>query len=238
MTSSKAIYLRVSKDDLDESKQLVAIKQKFGIEDALILQEKISAYSEEAQERRLVFQDLKRRIVEGEINQVYIFSVERLERNIVRLFEFYFFCEAHNCQIHSVMQDIPNKQHNEKPVQTFLRYINVLLFGYKGQEESYTISYRTKSAIETNDKTTNKFSYQGNKWGKQFKGLDGNNVEMSQKDLEKLQKTILSEIERYESTKRTGYYAKIVDLVAQKYKISISKAYISILKKQLTEVDQ
>jgi len=229
MTSSKAVYLRVSKKDLDEEKQLTAIQSKFNLTDPVILQEKISAYDEVAQEKRTEFQQLKNLILEGEVNEVYIFSIERLERNIVRLFEFYFFCEAHNTKIYSVMQDIPNKEHEEKPMQTFMRYINVLLFGYKGQEESYTTSYRTKSArVKKNNLT---YSYKGNKWGKQFKGLSGDNVEMSQKDLEGLQKLILSEISKHESIGEKGYYSKIVELVGKKYKISISKAYISLLKK-------
>lgn len=225
---SKAIYLRVSRDDLTLDKQLTAIQNKFTVDDPLIIEEKISAYDEVKQEKRIDFQKLKTSISEGIIDEVYIFSVERLERNIVRLFEFYFFCEAHDCKIYSVMQDIPNRRENEKPMETFLRYINVLLFGYKGQEESYTISYRTKSAVENHNNNT--YSIKGNKWGKQFKGLDGNNVEMTQEDLEKLQAFIHREIKRCESLGMKGYYKLIIDKVANKYEISISKAYISVLK--------
>jgi hypothetical protein len=126
------------------------------------------------------------------------------------------------------MQDIPNRIDNEKPMETFLRYINVLLFGYKGQEESYTISYRTKSAVENHNNNT--YSIKGNKWGKQFKDLDGNNVEMNQDELENLQAFIHREIKKCENVGQKGYYKFIIDKVAYKYKISISKAYISVLK--------
>lgn len=228
MTNSKAVYLRVSKKDLDEEKQLTAIKLKFVVDDAQVLREKVSAYDEIKQEKRFEFQLLKSKILSGEVNEVYIFSVERLERDIVRLFEFYFFCEAHDCKIHSVMQDIPNKVYDEKPMETFLRYINVLLFGYKGQEESYTTSYRTKSAVEI--KKNNTYSYKGNKWGKPFTGLDGNKVIMEQVKLEKIQNTILKEIRKHESLGEKGYYKFIVDKIAKEYKIKISKPYISILK--------
>lgn len=230
MTSSSAIYLRVSKEDLDESKQLTAINERFNVDDCIIFREKLSAYTEIAQEKRKEFQDLKNLIVEGKIKKVYIFSVERLERNIIRLFEFYFFCEAYDCEIHSVQQDIPNKRDNEKPIDTFLRYVNVLLFGYKGQEESYTISYRTKSALDNTIKN-NTYSVNGNKWGKQFTGLDGNNVHLDQNKLQNMQKTIIDEIRRCESINKKGYYAKIINMVKTKYKITISKGYISVLKK-------
>lgn len=227
--SSSAIYLRVSKEDLDESKQLTAIQDKWGVSNAIIFREKLSAYTEVAQEKRKEFQELKRLILEGEVNKVYIFSVERLERNIIRLFEFYFFCEAYECEIHSVQQDIPNKVPNEKPIQTFLRYVNVLLFGYKGQEESYTISYRTKSAKDNKIKH-NTFSVNGKKWGKQFKDLEGNNVELDEKELRSMQNSILKQMSHYESTKKRGYYPKIIEFVAIKYKIRISKAYLTGLK--------
>lgn len=225
---NKAIYLRVSRDDLTLDKQLNAIQQKYKVIDPVVIEEKISAYDEVKQEKRLEFQRLKTLISEGEINEVYIFSVERLERNIVRLFEFYFFCEAHDCKIYSVQQDIPNRKENEKPMETFLRYINVLLFGYKGQEESYTISYRTKSAVDNTNNNT--YSIKGNKWGKQFKGLDGNNVDVSLEELEKIQRFILREIDKFESLRQKGYYKLIIDKVANKFKIKISKAYISVLK--------
>lgn len=227
--SSSAIYLRVSKEDLDESKQLTAIEDRFNVSEPRIFREKMSAYTEDAQEKRKEFQELKRLILEGEVDKVYIFSVERLERNIVRLFEFYFFCEAYECEIHSVQQDIPNKVLNEKPIQTFLRYVNVLLFGYKGQEESYTISYRTKSAQDKKIKH-NTFSVNGNKWGKQFKDLKGNNVELDEKQLKKMQSYILSSIEYHEMHKKRGYYPQIIQSVAKKYNIKISKAYLSVLK--------
>lgn len=227
--SSSAIYLRVSKEDLDESKQLTAIQESFNIDDPIIFREKLSAYTEIAQEKRTNFQELKKGIMNNEINKVYIFSVERLERNIIRLFEFYFFCEAHNCEIHSVQQDIPNKIDNEKPIQTFLRYVNVLLFGYKGQEESYTISYRTKSARDKKVKH-NTFSVNGNKWGKQFKDLEGNNVEINQNKLKEIQSFILSLIKKQETNNKKGYYPFIIKKVEEKYKIKISKAYLSVLK--------
>lgn len=226
--SSKAIYLRVSRDDLDESKQKTAILHKYKIRDYSEIKEKLSAYAEEKQELRTEFQRLKTAISNQEITDVYIYSVERLERNIIRLFEFFFFCEAHECRIHSVMQDIPNREPNETPMQTFLRYVNVLLFGYKGQEESYTISYRTKQAFEKHNNNT--FSYKGNKVGKQFTSLDGDKITITAKKLNQLQTRITKLIDKYESTKTKGYYPYIIDTIEKEYNIKLSKAYISIHK--------
>jgi DNA invertase Pin-like site-specific DNA recombinase len=226
--SSKAIYLRVSKEDLDESKQLVGIQNKYHLIGATIYKEKISAYLDEKQELRTAFQQLKQDIIEKKITEVYIYSIERLERNIIRLFEFYFFCEAHDCKIYSVQQDIPNKKDSERPMDTFLRFVNVLLFGYKGQEESYTISYRTKEAFEKHNNNT--FSYKGNKVGKRFTDLDGNTIEISAVRLNKLQKRIKELIRHYSELKYKSYYKEIIETIGQEYKIKISKAYISILK--------
>ena len=224
----RAVYLRVSRDDLDESKQFTGIQKKFNLSEFKIYKEKVSAYAEEKQESRSIFQQLKKDILEQRIHELYIYSVERLERNIIRLFEFYFFCEAHECKIFSVQQDIPNKKENEKPMDTFLRYVNVLLFGYKGQEESYTISYRTKEAFEKHNNNT--FSYKGNKVGKRFTGINGKTIEIDARKLHKLQNRIRQLLLHYEELKYKSYYNEIIETISKEYKIKISKAYISVLK--------
>jgi len=226
--SSSAIYLRVSREDLDESKQLVAIQTKYNIQDHIIIREKLSAYQEEKQEKRVQFQELKDKILNQEVTDVYIYSVERLERNIVRLFEFFFFCEAHNCRIHSVMQDIPNKVPNETPQETFLRYVNVLLFGYKGQEESYTTSYRTKQAFEKHNNNT--FSYKGNKVGKQFTDINGDKVTVTHKTLHKMQNRIKALIKEYTEKGYKSYYKEIIEIIKKEFNIQVSKAYLSVIK--------
>lgn len=228
MTNSKAVYLRVSKEELDESKQLEGIKSKYDVKDAYIFREKQSAYQEDKQEKRVEFQRLKENIVEGWINEIYVYSIERIERNIIRLFEFFFFCEAHNVQIYSVMQNIPIKKENETPSETFLRYINVLLFGYKGQEESYTTSYRTKQAFQKKHNAS--FSYKGNKVGKPFCNLQGDKINLSAKKLNSLQKRIIQLINSYEEMGYKSYYKRIIDKIGIEFNLKISKSYISKLK--------
>ena len=129
------------------------------------------------------------------------------------------------------MQDIPNREDDEKPMMTFLRYVNVLLFGYKGEEESYTISYRTKSAVDTKSKKTT-YSYRGNKWGKQFKDLKGENKSISQEELEKMRSFIRRKIKYFESNGEKGYFDSIIKDVAKKFGLRVSKPYLSGIKNE------
>lgn len=228
--SSKAIFIRVSNDDLSYEKQIPAIINKFNlnINECRIYKEKISAYKDEVQEQRTDFIDLQRDIENGIIKELYVFKIDRLQRNIERSLSFYFFCKGFNCPIYSVNEPQLNLDFGDDAIGIYIKYNLVLASAYLGQAESENTSIRTKSAVENTNNNT--FSYKGNKWGKQFTSLDGNKIIITAKKLDQLQTRITELIDKYESTKTKGYYPYIIDTIEKEYNIKLSKAYISIHK--------
>jgi DNA invertase Pin-like site-specific DNA recombinase len=215
------IYLRVSKEELDENTQLPEILKCFPkLNNYKILQEKVSAYKEKDQKNRVEFIKLKCMIEKGEVDNLYVYSLERLERNIIRMFEFYFFCEANGCRIHGALQPSLELDFEDNPVGTFSRYQQVLMFGLLGENESYLTSQRTRKSVRIKEGVT--LSKNGNKWGKKLKDSKGNYVELSARQYINLKKYIKQNI--------TLRQDRIVDLVEKKYTVKVSKAFITGVK--------
>ena len=149
---SKAIYLRVSRDDLNEATQLPEILEYFKLKESevIILQERESAYQDKKQIKRIEFLKLKQLIKDKKIKDLYVFSLERIERNIMRLFQFFFFCEDNGCKIHGKLQPTLDFNFDDSPMGKFSRYQQLLIFGLLAENESYMTSQRTKKAVESN----------------------------------------------------------------------------------------
>lgn len=226
---SKAIYVRVSRDDLNSDKQIPDIIKHFNLTEYELFQEIESAYKEDKQKNRLEFTRLKDVIEDGIIKDVYVFSTERFERNVERMFEFFFFCQANNCNIHSVLQNIIQKKEDEEPIEKMIRYFNVLLYGFMGEEESFKTSKRTKQSFHKVNGIT--YSYKGNKVGKPFTDTQGNTISLTEDELKDVQDKILELVKTYEKKGNKGYYKEIIEKIAQIYSIQVSKAYISKLRK-------
>ena len=228
----KVIYLRVSTEELDESTQLPEILKGFKLKEdnCVILRERISAYKEEAQVNRKEFIKLKSMIEREEVSDVYVYSLERLERNIIRLFEFFFYAEAHSCRVHGLLQPSLDLPFEDNPIGTFSRYQQVLMFGLLGENESYMTSKRTRKAVITKEGKLTK-SYKGNKWGSSLHYETGKPVSLKvqQEIYTSIQKSIL----RYEKMKYKSYYGYIIVSIKNTFKVKISKAYISKIRKEL-----
>lgn len=223
------IYLRVSKEDLDESTQLPEILKAFpNLKKYKILREKISAYKEDAQKNRSEFIKLKDMISNNEVKNVYVYSLERLERNIIRLFEFYFFCEANGCRIHGALQPSLELEFEENPTGTFSRYQQVLIFGLLGENESYMTSKRTKKSVRKKNGIT--MSKDGNKWGGQIRALpehskyylkNGNGyARLDEDDIAELHKYIKRLL-------KTNSRTRVLEIIKEKKYLILSHAYIS-----------
>ena len=226
----KVVYLRVSRDDLDESTQLPEILKAFNLneEDVLILRERISAYNEDVQKDRTEFIKLKKMVEEGVVTDVYVYSLERIERNIIRMFEFFFYCEANNCKVHGVKQPSLELPFENNPVGTFSRYQQVLIFGLLGENESYMTSERTKKSVVRKENKITK-SYKGNKWGRSLKYPDGRKVGLDKQ--EKIYTNIRISILEYERLKFKSYYDLIIKKIENDFGVKISKSYIVNIKK-------
>lgn len=216
------IYLRVSNEDLDESDQLPPILETFDLKESecLVLRERVSAYKEKDQYKRTEFIKLKALVDEGKVSDIYVYSLERIERNIIRTFEFFFFCEYKGCRIHGVLQPSLELEFEDSPIGTFSRYNQVLIYGLLGENESYMISKRTKKSIRKTSGGVTTSSY-GNKWGSKYKDLDGKPVD-DIKVIECMRRRIKFLVDV------KGMRAKeIKEDIAKKFKIQISDMTVS-----------
>jgi len=217
----KVIYLRVSDEESERKDQLPVILKQFNLskDSCLVLEETISAYKEEVQKNRLAFLKLKELIESDMVSDIYVYSTERIERNMIRFFEFFFYCEAKGCKIHSVLQPILDYEFDDSLMSKYARYNQVLLLGFLAQNESWLISERTKKSFET--KKGVGVSKKGNIWGDKLRDLDGNKVDISVE--QKIE--VFQRIKYLLKLGKTG--TEIIEDIAKKYRLGISKMLVS-----------
>jgi len=228
----KVIYLRVSTKDLDESTQLPEILRTFNLQekDCLILCERISAYDDSKQSDRSKFIQLKEMIENGEVSDVYTYSLERFERSIQRMLEFFFFCEARGCKMHSSLQPYLNnmfpktidKALAKNPIYLFIKYMMALIYGFVAQNESFFISQRTSKAVVRGKVTT---SYKGNKWGDKYRDLHNNRIDLPIKTIESLRRRV-----KFLAIEKKWRAKEIVSDIEKNYKVKISVMTVSNIK--------
>jgi len=211
---TKAIFLRVSKKELNEKTQLPKILNHFNLKESecIILFEKISGYKKEVQKNRKAFQELEELVANKEIKEVFVYSLERLQRNIDRLLHFYFFCRINGVELFSYLQPEINQFKEDKPIDTFLKYQSVLTNGFMAEQESFLISQRTKKSFSLNDEGQT-ISYKGNRVGRRSKV----NEEIKQEILNLM---------------RSMSYEEIRKEIKEKYDINVSKGYLSKIKNE------
>jgi len=215
----KAIMLRVSKKELNEKTQLPVILKYFKLkkEDCIILSEKISGYNADVQEKRTEMNKLIELVETRQIKEIYVYSLERLYRNIDWLLEFYFKCRKNNVKIYSYLQPEINNIRGDTPVYQFLQLISVLISGFMGMQESFLISERTKKAFSVNE-DGERISYKGNKAGKR--------LDLGDYNMELIRESIMDRIPY-------SYIMKEVKKAGGK----ISKGKLSQIKKELFQED-
>lgn len=234
---TKAIYMRVSKEDEREQNpedQLPVILHTFKLkkEDCLLLTERGSAFKDDDQKKRLLFQELKDKVEQGIIKEIYVYKLDRLERNMIRLFEFFFFCEFYGVKIYSSREPVFNMEFPKNAQGNFLKYVNVLMFGTQAQSESENTSERTQKAFKKLKNSTYSKKH-GKKIGKKFVNSAGEPVDMSGRKEDEMFDYIVGEIQIAESRGITAYYPLLIEKVKQRYDIVVSPAYLSNIKKRL-----
>lgn len=244
----KLIYVRVSKEDENEQNpedQIPVILNTFKLDknDCDVVIERGSAYDEKTQHRRQEFIKIKEDIENGTYKEVYVYSLERFERNIKRMLSFYFFCEEHDCKIYSALQPYLNnmlpksasKESENNPIYTYSTYNAVLIYAFMGQNESYFIGERTKKAFKKIKNSS--YSKKGNKVGKKFTNSSGNKINLSARREDEMFEFIVSKMLVFEKRNINGYYPIIINCVKEKYDIILSPAYLSNIKKRLGDAD-
>lgn len=226
---SKAIYLRVSKEELDETTQLPEILKRFKLEikDVELFVEKFSAYSDNNLEKRTEFKKLREGIENQTIKEVYVYALDRIHRDMMRLMEFVALCDSNNCDLYSVHQQLPKKTEANTPADKLMRIMFTAIYGFKGEDESYMTGERTKKCVVKDLGVT--YSTQGKKWGKQFTDVNGKQVNITPEEEAELKQYITDKCQDYQKKGYKFYYEMIQDNILKNYKIKISKAYISRL---------
>jgi len=240
----KVIYIRVSKEDEAEQNpedQIPEILHAFKLNrvECEIIIERMSAYNDEKQEKRVLFAEIKERIERQEIEEIYVYSLERFERNQKRMLEFYFFCEKNDCKIYSALQPYLNnllarsveKTLDKNPIYTFVRYLMVLIYGFLAENESFFIAVRVKKSFKKIKNST--YSKEGNKVGKKFTNSSGLKINMSMKKENEMYDFIVKSIIECEKRKLSYYYPLVIEKVKKSYDVVISPAYLSNVKKRL-----
>jgi len=247
----KVIYIRVSKEEKNKKEedreqnpedQIPVILHTFKLneKDCDIIIERVSAYDDNKQEKRLEFIQLKENIENKIYNEVYVFSLERFERNIKRMLMFYFFCENHECKLYSALQPYLNnlfpknldKVLDKNPIYTFLRYLLVLIYAFLAENESWFIGMRTRKAFKKikNSSYSTKFN---KKVGNKFKSITGEKIDLGETKENEMFDYIFTLISDYEDKRMSSYFPLIIDKVKDKYGVLISRAYLSNIKKKV-----
>lgn len=160
------IYIRTSTTEQNPQNQLKDITSMFEGEYKLF-EEKVSAFN---QKERVVFEKLISEIKEGNISNLYVWDLDRLYRNRIKLKEFLQLCNVYHCKVWSYRQKFINQiQELNLPNEfEFLRdmMLNNLIemLGWIAEDESRRKSDRVK--IATRKKGDKTYSYKGNKWGR------------------------------------------------------------------------
>jgi DNA invertase Pin-like site-specific DNA recombinase len=157
-------YIRTSTKEQEPELQIADIKKLCPTCDLTFYKEKLSAWKENV--KRPVFAEIVSLIKSGRVEHLYVWDLDRIFRNRLRLKEFFALCKIHNTKIHSANQTWLEEIHKiPAPFNDMVFELLLNLFGWIGEEESTKKSNRIKNAVVKKDdgKTV---SYKGNKWGR------------------------------------------------------------------------
>lgn len=159
----KYLFIRTSTTEQEPTLQINDCCKAFDLYDYVLIQEKDSAYKENA--KRLSFESLKKSIINGKVTELYVWDLDRLFRNRKKLIEFLAMCKSYNTKVLSYNQQwLQAIQQLQAPFDEIMFDFMLSIMGWLSEDESLKKSNRVKLAIK---KTTNgTISYKGNKWGR------------------------------------------------------------------------
>ena len=156
-------YIRTSTQEQSPELQLRDIATLCPSQDALILSEQQSAYKENA--KRPVFDKLMVLIKADKVKRLFVWDLDRIYRNRVRLKEFLILCKIHKVEIHSFNQKwLEEINRIPQPFNEIVMDLLINFTGWIGEEESTKKGNRVKMAVVRSAKGT--FSYKDKKWGR------------------------------------------------------------------------
>jgi len=156
-------YIRTSTKEQEPELQIADIKKLCPECNLIFYKEKLSAWKENV--KRPVFSDVLSLIKTGKVRKLYVWDLDRIFRNRLRLKEFFLLCKIHNTKIHSVNQAWLSEVNSIPPPFNDMVFDLINLFGWIGEEESSKKSLRIKNAVVRKGDSL-AISYKGNKWGR------------------------------------------------------------------------
>lgn len=157
------IFIRTSTTEQNPTLQINDIIKSFSLTKYIVIEEKDSAFKENA--KRIEFEKLKKLILAKKVTALYIWDLDRLFRNRIKLIDFLSLCKVQNTLVFSYNQQwIQSIQKMQQPFNEIMFDFMLSIMGWLGEDESIKKSNRVKMAVHRTDKGT--FSYKGNKWGR------------------------------------------------------------------------
>jgi len=160
------IYIRTSTEEQNPENQLAQIFTIANSEDKpLILEDKVSGWKDHD---RPDFTKLISLVKQKQVKNLYVWDLDRLYRNRLKLVEFFNLCKHYDVSIHSYRQKwLEELNSAPSPWNDIMSDMMLQIMGWLAEEESAKKSERVKAAIRSRGGKT--VSYKGNKWGR--KGL-------------------------------------------------------------------
>jgi DNA invertase Pin-like site-specific DNA recombinase len=157
-------YIRTSTKEQEPTLQIADINKISQHGDLVFYEEKQSAWKDNV--TRPVFSEVLSLISKGKIENLYVWDLDRIYRNRLKLRGFFELCRINKVKIHSVNQAWLDDLHKiPEPFNDMMYEMLISLFGWIGEDESLKKSSRIKLAVvrKTGGRT---ISYKGNKWGR------------------------------------------------------------------------
>jgi DNA invertase Pin-like site-specific DNA recombinase len=160
----EVVYIRCSTPDQEPQLQLNDINLELKpVNDALILEESISAWKENTP--RPQFIRLEQLIRQHKVKTIYVWNLDRIYRNRKKLVAFFALCKIHKVKVRSYCQKwLDGLYHTPEPFDEILMDFFINLLGWIAESESSDKSSRIKMATRKKNNTT--YSYKGNLWGR------------------------------------------------------------------------
>lgn len=160
----KKAYLRTSTQEQKPDLQKRDIKSLYSGDDLIFEEEQQSAWKENA--KRPVFDQIVSEIKSGKISDIYVWDIDRIYRNRLRLKDFFLLCKVKGTKIHSFNQEWLNDINSiPAPFNDIVSELLISVLGWIGEEESTKKGARVKLAIVRSKDGVTK-SYKGSKWGR------------------------------------------------------------------------
>lgn len=126
--------------------------------------EQLSAYKENVS--RPEFKKVLNLIKQGKVSDLYVWDLDRLYRNRLKLKEFFILCKMNRTKLHSCNQTwLDSINQIPEPFNEVVHDMLTNIFGWIGEEESAKKSNRVKMAVVKKEGKRTK-SYKGNYWGR------------------------------------------------------------------------